>query len=87
MGDVFEAYADAIFRTAGDELARRNALSDALAHPTLATPLLAPQVLAPWTRPMESHASAPPPTPSADPARDMATRSEPARLSAGLRCH
>ena len=53
-GSVLQAYADTIFRTAGDELARR-ALGDALAHPTLAHPTLAPQVLAPWTPPMESH--------------------------------
>ena len=61
MGDVFQSYADATFRTAGDELARR-ALGAALAHPTLAhpmlaAPLLAPQVLAPWTPPMESPAA------------------------------
>jgi len=56
MGSVFQAYADAIFRTAGDELTRR-ALGDALAHPTLAYPILAPQVLAAWTPPMESPAA------------------------------
>jgi hypothetical protein len=53
MGDVLQGYADAIFRTASDELARR-ALGGALAYPTLAHPILAPQVLAIWTPPMES---------------------------------
>ena len=56
MGSVLQAYADAIFRTAGDELTRR-ALGDALAHPRLAHPILAPQVLAAWTPPMESPAA------------------------------
>ena len=49
-GSVLQAYADAIFRTAGDELARR-APGDALAHPTLVHPIPAPQVLAPWPLP------------------------------------
>ena len=57
MGSVLQAYADAIFRTAGDELTRRALLGDALAHPTLAHPILAPQVLAAWTPPMESPAA------------------------------
>ena len=48
--DVLQAYADAIFRTAGDELARR-AQGNALAHPTLVHPIPAPQVLAPWPLP------------------------------------
>ena len=56
MGSVFQAYADAIFRTAGDELTRR-ALGETLGHPTLAHPILAPQVLADWTPPMESPAA------------------------------
>ena len=47
MGSVIQAYAESVFRNAGDEHARR-ALGDALAHP-----MLAPQVLAPWTPPME----------------------------------
>ena len=50
-GSVLQAYADAIFRTAGDELARR-AQGNALAHPTLVHPIPAPQVLAPWPLPM-----------------------------------
>ena len=47
MGSVIQAYAESVFRNAGDALARR-ALGDALAHS-----MLAPQVLAPWTPPME----------------------------------
>ena len=47
MGSVIQACAESVFRNAGDEHARR-ALGDALAHP-----MLAPQVLAPWTPPME----------------------------------
>ena len=54
-GSVLQAYADAIFRTAGDELARR-ALGHALAHPTLVHPIPAPQVLVPWMLPVESPA-------------------------------
>ena len=49
-GSVLQAYADAIFRTAGDELARR-AQGNALAHPTLVHLIPAPQVLAPWPLP------------------------------------
>ena len=61
MGDVFQAYADALFRTASNELAHR-ALDDAPSHPTPA-----PRVLAPWTPPTEHPppASAPLPTSSA----------------------
>ena len=82
MGDVFQANADAIFRAAGDELARR-ALGHALAHPTLAHPTLAPQVLAPWTPPMESHAARfRAATHIQRRARGMATRSRPARAPA-----
>lgn len=47
MGSEIQACAESVFRTAGEEHARR-ALGDALAHP-----MLAPQVLAPWTPPME----------------------------------
>ena len=87
MGDVFQSYADAIFRTAGDELARR-ALGEALAHPTLAhpmlaAPLLAPQVLAPWTPPMESPAARFRAAAHIQRrARGMAARSRPARATA-----
>ena len=47
MGSVIQACAESVFRAAGDKHARR-ALGDALARP-----MLAPQVLAPWTPPME----------------------------------
>lgn len=82
MGSVIQACAESVFRAAGDKHARR-ALGDALARP-----MLAPQVLAPWTPPMEppdkSTASAPPPTDIQRLARGMATRtsSPPARALA-----
>ena len=77
MGAVFQAYADALFRTASNELAHR-ALDDAPSHPTLA-----PRVLAPWTPPMESHAARfRAATHIQRRARGMATRSRPARAPA-----
>ena len=82
MGSVIQAYAESVFRNAGDEHARR-ALGDALAHP-----MLAPQVLAPWTPPME-----PPPDNRFRAAahiqrraRGMATRTSSPPLSRALAC-
>ena len=82
MGSVIQAYAESVFRNAGDERARR-ALGDALAHP-----MLAPQVLAPWTPPME-----PPPDNRFRAAahiqrraRGMATRTSSPPLSRALAC-
>ena len=82
MGSVIQAYAESVFRNAGDEHARR-ALGDALARP-----MLAPQVLAPWTPPME-----PPPDNRFRAAahiqrraRGMATRTSSPPLSRALAC-
>ena len=82
MGSVIQAYAESVFRNAGDEHARR-----ALGH-ALARPMLAPQVLAPWTPPME-----PPPDNRFRAAahiqrraRGMATRTSSPPLSRALAC-